>query len=660
MTRSAMPANVSPMLATLVDKAPEEAGWIYEVKWDGYRAIARCNKSEVSLLSRNNKSFDDKFYPIRDALAALKLRAILDGEIVVLKPDGSSSFSGLQGWRSEADGNLIYYVFDILWLNGRNLMDWPLSKRRALIRDLLPADGPIRESHSFDTPPSKLLAAAGKMGLEGIIAKQVDSTYRPGDRGRLWLKIKVQKRQEVVIGGFTKNDDSPKAFSALLIGVYREGKLQYIGKVGTGFTAAMQEDMMKKFKPLLQKKSPFTITPDVNEPSRFRPDPPHAEAYWVKPTLVCEVRFAEITPDGVLRHASFQGIREDKDAKDVQLEVAEPAATVEKPAAKRRGIKLRPVIPGGRKTLLNPTDETQVRDINGHQLKFNHLSKVFWPKEGYSKRDLLNYYYQVAPYILPYLKHRPQSLNRFPNGIEGKSFYQKDVTATAPDWVKQFPYHTSAGEDKNFLVVEDESSLLWMANLGAIEMNPWNSTIDTPDNPDWCIIDLDPTEKNSFEQVIRTAQITREVLGDMGVTGYPKTSGSTGIHIYIPMGAKYSYDECQAFGKLIATRVHAALPRFTSIERLTERRKGCIYVDYLQNRPKATLAAPYAVRPKPGATVSMPLHWEEVRKGLKMEQFTLRNAMARVAAEGDIFKLVLGKGVNIKKALALLKKEPFT
>jgi bifunctional non-homologous end joining protein LigD len=221
--------------------------------------------------------------------------------------------------------------------------------------------------------------------------------------------------------------------------------------------------------------------------------------------------------------------------------------------------------------------------------------------------------------------------------------------------VKQFPYHTGAGEDKNFLVVEEAASLLWMANLGAIEMNPWNSTIHQPHNPDWCIIDLDPTEKNTFEQVIQTARMTKEVLDGLGVTGYPKTSGSTGIHIYIPMGAKYSYDECQLFGKLVATHVHDELPEFTSIERMTDKRKGKIYVDYLQNRFQATLAAPYSVRPKPGATVSMPLHWEEVKKGLKMINFTMKNALARVKAEGDLFKPVLGKGIDLKKMLAKIK-----
>ncbi len=651
--KTPFPKTVSPMLATLVDEPFDEPGWIYEIKWDGYRAIALCNQSKVELISRNNKSFNEKFYSIYDALKALDLWAVLDGEIAVLK-NGVSSFGALQNWRSEADGELVYYVFDLLWLNGHNLMEWPLTRRRELLRTLLPKGGIIRESENFETSAIEFLKAAGKMGLEGIIAKRADSIYKPGDRGRDWLKIKVHKRHEVVIGGYTKNDDSPKAFSSLLVGVYDKGRLHYIGKIGTGFNGKQQKEMIAVFKPLITDKTPFKEIPDINKPSRFRPHPPHAEAIWLKPELVCEVSYAELTDEGIMRHPSFEGMRADKAAKDVHPEKAKSTKTLvpesQDPVPSGNGH------PTGRRTLLNPTDETQVRQVNGHELKFSNLGKIFWPKEQYTKRDLLNYYYQIAPTILPHLKDRPQSLNRFPNGIDGQHFYHKDVTATAPDWVKQFPYHTQEGEDKNFLVVEEEASILWMANLGAIEMNPWNSTIRHPDNPDWCIIDLDPTDKNTIDQVIRTAQVTKQVLDSLKVTGYPKTSGSTGIHIYIPLAAKYSYDECQLFGKLIATRVQEELPGFTSIERMTHKRKGKIYVDYLQNRAKATLAAPYAVRPKPGATVSMPLHWEEVKKGLKMSDFTILNALARVKEQGDLFKPVLGKGADLQKALKRIQE----
>jgi bifunctional non-homologous end joining protein LigD len=646
------PKTVNPMLATLVDKPFAEPGWLYEIKWDGYRALALLNKGKVNLLSRNNKSFNEKFYPIHQALSKWKINAVLDGEMVVLNETGISQFSALQNWRSEADGELFYYVFDILWLEGRNLKGLPLTERKKVLNKNIIPKGPVRLSESFTTPAKKLLSDAAKMGMEGIMAKKADSIYIEGDRTKDWLKIKVKRRQEVVIGGYTQNEGSSKLFSSLLAGVFNKGKLDYVGKIGTGFNKETQNELLTKMKKLAIAKAPFTIVPDVNQPSRFRPDPPKAKVTWLKPQLVCEVSYAEMTGDGVMRHPSFEGLRIDKSAKDVNTETAVAAESIthSKP---RRNKYTKPVTNKERRSLLNPTDETQVRMVNGHELKFSNLSKVYWPKEKYTKRDMLNYYYQVAPYLLPYLKDRPQSLNRFPNGINGESFYHKDVTAHSPSWIKMEPYTTSDGKNKNFLVPEDEASILYMANLGAIEMNPWNSTIHKKDYPDWCLIDLDPTDKNTFEDVIETARVTKEVLDKLGVPGYPKTSGSTGIHIYIPLAAKYDYDQCQLFGKIIATQVHQLLPDLTSIERLTKNRKGKMYVDYLQNRPKATLAAPYSLRPKPGAPVSMPLHWKEVKKGLKMKDFTIENALARIKKEGDIFKPVLGKGVNIGKVLKM-------
>jgi bifunctional non-homologous end joining protein LigD len=303
---------------------------------------------------------------------------------------------------------------------------------------------------------------------------------------------------------------------------------------------------------------------------------------------------------------------------------------------------------------LNPKDETQVRTINGHDLKFTNLSKIYWPEEKVTKRDMLNYYYRVAPFILPYLEDRPQSLNRFPNGIHGKSFYQKNVKDKAPAWMKTFPYVTSDGEHKEFLVGSGEYSLLWMASLGSIEMNPWFSRTRSPDNPDYCVIDLDP-DKNTFEQVIEAAQVTKKVLDAISVPAYCKTSGSTGMHIYIPLAAKYTYDQSQLFGRLIAHIVHEEIPAYTSVERVIKNRKGKMYIDFLQNRPGATISCPYSLRPKPGATVSMPLHWDEVKRGLKMRDFTIFNAAGRIEATGDIFKGVLGKGIDLEKTIVKAK-----
>lgn len=653
-----MPSNVKPMLATLVNEPFDDPNWIYEVKWDGYRAVAYIDKGSVSISSRNNKSFAEKYYPITAAMQKWSINAVLDGEIVVIGKDGKANFSALQNWRSEADGDLIYYVFDILWYEGKDIMSFTLSERQAILKEILPIeDDYIRLSQTFTSNGLDFFEAAKKMGLEGIMAKRSDSVYSPDSRNKEWLKIKANLRQEVVIGGFTKNDGSSKQFSSLLLGVFENGSFQYVGKVGTGFSDKLQKEMMQQFTPLITNKIPFASEPDINKPSRFRPNPPHAVATWLKPELVCEVSFAEVTGDGVFRHPSFEGMRSDKKAAEVVRETeASTTAIISELEENPKNTSNLVTAPksSGRKTLLNPTEELQVKKIKGHSLKFNNLSKIYWPEDGYSKRDMFNYYYQAADYILPYLKDRPLSLNRFPSGIHGPSFYQKDVKGKAPDWAKTFPYTTSDGENKEFLVGGDEATLLYMASLGCIEMNPWFSRIQNPDNPDYCVIDLDP-DQNSFDQVIIAAQEVKNILDAIEVTGFVKTSGSTGIHIYIPLGAQYSYDQSQMFAKLIVSIVHERLPEFTSIERQIKNRNGKMYLDFLQNRPGATIAAAYSLRPKPGATVSMPLHWDEVKKGLTMKDFTIKNAIERIKTEGDLFEGTLQKGINMTKALTKIQ-----
>ena len=637
------------MLASLASKPFDDPGWLYEIKWDGYRAITFLQKGKVDIVSRNNKSFNETYYPINEAFKQWKVNAVLDGEIIVINKRGKADFAALQEWRSEADGELRYYLFDLLWLEGMDMTLLPLTERRKVLKKIIPQNTElIIYSTDFNTTGTNFFKQAQKTGQEGIMAKKKDSIYEPGKRTRNWLKIKTEKTQETIITGYTRNEGSKKLFSSLLLGVYENGELQYIGPVGTGFNKKTQQELMQAFKPLRTKRCAFKEIPEYNKPSRFRPNPPKAKVTWLKPALVAEVTYQTVAPGAVLRDPSFKALRPDKKVSEVKTEHAvKPEKLYNKNRKKEKSTSAK----GARKSLLNPTDATQVRLINGSSFTFNNLHKVFWPESGYTKRDMLNYYYQMAPYILPYLENRPQSLNRFPNGIKGKSFYQKDLTAHAPEWMKLFPYTTSEGEHKNFMVPEDERALLFMANSGAIEMNPWNSTIQKPDHPNWCLIDLDPSSKNSYEQVIQAAQVTKQVLDQLKVPGYPKTSGSTGIHIYIPLNAKYTYDECQLFGKLIATQVHEILPDFTSIERLTKNRKGKLYIDYLQNRPKATLAAPYSLRPKPGAPVSMPLFWEEVKKGLTITDWHIGNAIARIRSEGDIFKPVLGKGIDMKKVL---------
>lgn len=759
-----MPKRLKPMLATLVDAPFTNADWEFEVKWDGYRAIAyvdqkesvtaRKGKAQVKMQSRNQKPFEQTYYPIRDELEARKEKMVLDGEIVVIDPKtGISKFNALQNWRSEADGQLMYYVFDVLWYEGKDITSWPLSLRRGLLRDIFdqngpgnnideqPADSIVRLGFSIEREGESFFKSTEKLGLEGMVAKKLDSSYDPGARTKDWLKIKVQKRQEVIIIGFTRNAGTSKLFSSLLLGVYDSKELKYVGKVGTGFTDKEQKELMKTFKPLQRKTSPLAKVPDYNKASRFRPHPPHADATWLKPVLVGEVSYAERTQDGVFRHPSFKGLRTDKAASEVTLEVAIDIENIaqtttskiksKQKSGKNTGDKISPDQQGNqssnstanvltkqmkkqgsssnkriishskstnqkqnvkratkrkgkegiaasklnltnkgparnlKKTLLNPHEKTQVKKVQGRELKFTNLNKLYWPEEHISKRELINYYYQVAPFIMPYLTGRPQSLNRFPNGIQGKSFYQKDVTGKVADWLATFPYHSEGDKtDKHFLVADNSASLLYMASLGCIEMNPWSSTVKKPDHPTWCIIDLDPDKKSkgqkSFEKVIEAARITRDVLDSFGILGYPKTSGASGMHIYIPLGGKYTYEQSKEFARIIVTMVHHELPSFTTLERAVSDRKGKMYLDFLQNRPQATIAAPYSVRPTPGGMVSMPLDWSEVKSGLKREDYHLRNAIDRLISTGDLFKPVLGKGIDLKKVLRQLKEMTIT
>ncbi|MGN7988697.1 DNA ligase D [Pedobacter sp. 22226] len=660
-----MPSGIKPMKATLVDEPFDEPGWLYEIKWDGYRAISYLKKGRTEIYSRNNLEFT-QFTSISESLDSLNLNAILDGEIVALKEDGSADFGALQNWKNTQRAKLHYYLFDILWLQGYSLLSLTLNQRRQVLEAIVPKEHEsIKLSQAYLTSGIDFFHAAKRMKLEGIIAKRADSFYSSDSRSREWLKIKAKRRQEVAIGGYTRNEGTEKYFSALALGVYDgKGKLKYIGKVGTGFNQTTQKELMDEFDKLATKTCPFETTPDVDEPSQFKPQRLGAKPTWLKPKLICEIEFAELTSDGKVRQASFKGLRKDKDPKEVILELEADTQTLvhevkleqklteensEKPTkaikpAKGKSLKTT-------KPLLEGSSQIQGKKIDGHILKFTNLDKLYWPEDKVTKRDMFNYYDAVAPFMVPYLLDRPMSLNRFPGGIHGESFYQKNVKETAPTWAHTMPHTNEKGEEKSYLLGRDRATLLWMASLGCIEMNPWFSRAASPDNPDYCVIDLDP-DKNTFEQVIKAALVTKDVLDSIGVPGFAKTSGSTGIHIYIPLGAEYTYEQSQLFANLIVRQVHRELPKFTTLERSISKRGGKMYLDFLQNRPGATIAGVYSLRPKPGATVSMPLLWDEVKPGLKMRDFTIFNAIDRLKETGDLFMGVLGKGIDMHKVLS--------
>ena len=530
------------------------------------------------------------------------------------------------------EGQLVYYVFDLLWLDGLNIMQEPLQLRQEVLKQLIPENGVIRFSDHIDTVGKDFFALTRQNNLEGIIAKKKDAPYVPDTRTKTWLKIKAEQRHEAIICGYTINRDTDRQFSSLLLGIYRKGKLEYIGQAGTGYSSAAQQELIKKMKNHITRNCPFEDEPHLSE-----------STVWLKPFLVCEVKYTELTREGVMRHASFQGLREDKAAFELNDEKEQDTDTIVE-EINEHDLKTQD-------QLISKKEAEKTITLDGHPLKFTNLKKIYWPKEKITKGDLLNYYYGIADYMMPYMKDRPQSLNRFPDGITGESFYHKNMGGKVDKWLKTFErFSESTGEPKDFLICTNTASLLYMANLGCIEMNPWHSRVQSPHNPDWCVIDLDPGNI-SFEKVIETAQLVKKILDTLQIPSYPKTSGSTGIHIYIPLGAKYNYEQSKQLAELVANMVHQELPSFTSIERNPRKRTDKIYVDYLQNRPIQTICAPYSVRPKPGATVSAPLHWEEVRKGLKMSSFTIRNILERVRSEGDLFEGVLGKGIDLNKIL---------
>jgi bifunctional non-homologous end joining protein LigD len=623
------------MLASITDEPFNDDDWEFEIKWDGYRALAYLNEGQVQLRSRNNNPFEERYTAVYDALRTWPVNVVVDGEIVVLNEEGKSDFKALQDWNNFPNGELVYYIFDVLWLDGISLLSLPLTERKEVLKQIVPDSGVIRFSDSIDGFGKDFYTIAKQNGLEGIIAKQKSSIYNTGYRTKTWLKIKVEQRHEAIICGYTKKIHSDRDFSSLLLGRYEGGELIFIGQVGTGFNRSMQAEILKKMMPIVTKECPFEKTPTIPDPT-----------VYVVPSLVCEVKYTELTPEGVMRHPSFQGLREDKNIADLNLDIS-----IKKPQIKPSKSKQDKSTHG---SFIDPAEEQAIVTVNDQPLKLTNLKKLYWIKEGITKGDMLGYYNRIMPYIFPYMKDRPQSLNRFPNGVEGESFYHKNMAGKVEPWVQTFRrFSESTTEDKDFMICSSEASLLYMANLGCIELNPWHSRVQTPHYPDWSVIDLDPGDI-SFEKVIETAIVVKKVLDSLQVVSFPKTSGSTGIHIYVPLDAKYNYEQSKQFAELVAHLVHEELPDFTSLIRNPQKRKDKIYIDYLQNRPIQTICAPYSIRPKPGATVSTPLDWSEVKKGLKMEDFTIKTIFERVQSEGDLFDGVLGPGMDLNKVLKKL------
>lgn len=638
-----MKAFYKPMLATLVDAPFDRPGWIFENKFDGYRAIAQVENGKAEIYSRNKLSFNEMYVPIVNAVEKIPHNVVLDGEIIIPGTGGKSDFQALQHYKTTRKGKLTYVAFDLLHLDGHSLEDLTLLERKELLKQIIGQlkDPAVKFSAHVEEKGMQHFEKAQKSGWEGVIAKNGESNYAEGVRSINWLKVKVLNRQEAVVCGFTAPRGSRKNIGALILGVYDKGELKYIGHCGGGFNDAGLKDLHAKLQPLITDASPFRERIKTNMP-----------VTWLQPKLVCEVKFSEWTNDGHLRQPIFIAMRDDKPAKSVVREKprhapdAKPVVMKEKSTAGKRTAAAKA-----------PADKDREVKLDGKTVVLTNQQKLYWPKEKITKGELVDYYLSVAEVILPHLKDRPLSLNRFPNGIAGPSFYQKDLDVkTIPSWLKTTQvYSDSSSRTIDYLVCNNAATLAWMVNLGCIEINPWLSRLRKPDHPDFIVIDLDPNDI-AFGHVIETANVVRKVLESRGIDSFVKTSGSRGLHIYIPTGAKHPYDTCRLFAEFVATEVNALLPETTSIIRTKSKRKNKIYIDYLQNSKGQTIASPYSVRPKPGATVSAPLEWKEVNKQLKMEDFHMGNIGKRLDKKGDLWANILTAKNDLKAILKSAEK----
>jgi bifunctional non-homologous end joining protein LigD len=642
--RAPMPHRIKPMLATLADEPFDRPGWFFEVKWDGYRAVAEVEKGVVKLYSRKLVSYDTKFPAIVNALTGLGHDAVLDGEVCALDEQGKSSFELLQNYQKARRGSLVYYVFDLLYLDGQDLRNLPLSRRKELLAVLIRGRPLLQLSEHIVENGTAFFKAVLEHGLEGMIAKKADSVYVEDTRSSKWLKLKTRSQQEVVIGGFTEPRGSRQGLGALVIGTFEGNRLVYCGHAGGGFSDKGLADMRARLEPLLQKACPFEEKPKTNAP-----------VHWVKPALVCEVAFQQWTEDGSMRQPIFLRLREDVPPESVKREVAKPApVSVKRPSP---ASPPRPAASDDKPT--SPAQGPLQARVNTGPLpagNYSNLGKIYWPEDGYTKGDLLAYYHEVGPFIVPYLRDRPLSMNRHPNGIHSPNFFQKDVKKQPPPaWVHTEDVPSESRGSIRHLICDDEPTLLYVANLGCIEMNPWHSRLGSINNPDYLILDLDPPGV-PFTQVVEAAQVIRRTLEKGCGASFCKTSGKRGLHIYVPLGKRYDYDQARRFAELIARLCHHQLPATTSVVRDPAQRKHQIYVDFLQNRRGQTIASAYSARPSVGAMVSTPLDWREVNKKLDPRQFTIKTVPRRLEKKGDLWQPVLGPGFDLAACVRSLEK----
>jgi bifunctional non-homologous end joining protein LigD len=612
------PARVyRPMLATLTEKLPHGEGWQFEPKWDGYRALGYVRGGEAKLFSRRGNDLTQRFELVaKELVKALRTPdAVVDGEVVALDKAGKASFSAMQ----QGSAHLAYEVFDLLEVDGESVVGLPLTERRSRLEKLFAPNPVVQLSGVFDDGEA-LLEAATEQGLEGVMAKRSSSRYSEGGRGRDWLKIKTHGRQEFAICGYTKGQGRRSgSFGALVLGVRRGRQWEWVGNVGTGFGEREIGELLTALEPLRRDGSPFAVVPKMAKVRK-------GDVVWVEPTLVAEVEFAEWTHDGHLRAPSFQGLRTDKAAEDVRRE--------------------------------RPAEATEGK------VKLSNLDKVFWPDDdpsgGITKGELVDYYREVAEVLVPHLRGRPFTMRRYPDGAFGKAFFQKDAPKGMPDWIPRFHVQVSTRERPpkqrwiDAPVVNDTDALLWMANMGCIDMNAWYSRVDKPDRPDFVLFDLDPSPDVGFGEVVQVALLVKHALDALGLVAFPKTSSADGMHVLVPVERRYTYAQTRELCEIVAgalARTHRGL---VTTEWSKAKRRG-VLIDANQNGEGKTIASAYSVRPRPGAPVSTPLRWDEVGESLDATAFTMEVVVDRVRRHGDLFEGVLTTRQRLEPALKALR-----
>jgi bifunctional non-homologous end joining protein LigD len=630
--RRIKPNDINVMLAESREKPFSRAGWIFEMKYDGYRLVCGRDANDVVLLSRNKRALTPVFPEIARALHALPYqRIIIDGEVVCADANGRPNFQSLQKRgmlrrsldikRAANELPATLYVFDLLAFDDYDVRGLPLIERKRLLKMLIPEKGVLQFADHIPDRGEEFFRAAEALDVEGMVGKKADSKYK-GGRSADWIKVRASKHEDFVIVGFTAPGGSRSGFGALHLANYNSGTLEYAGSVGTGFTAKLIDETHKQLLPLKVKKPMCEYAPAGKDHT------------WIEPRLVCEVKYLEWTEEGLLRHPVFMRFRDDKNPEEC--------------------IRVAP-----RHEDANEEPETPVVSVAREEktVAFSNLDKILWPEDGYTKRDFIEYYRTVSKWMLPYLQDRPLVTTRFPDGIHGKSFYQKDAPDFAPDWLRrESVWSEDSQRDLNYFICDDEPALLYVANSGALLLHLWSSRVASLDRPDWCIIDLDPKDA-PFRNVVAVAQVTKQLCDDIDLPAFVKTSGSSGLHILIPMGRQLTHDQSKMFGELLARAIVKETPAIATVERVPSKREGKVYVDFLQNGHGKLLAAPYGVRPLPGAPVSAPLTWDEVNEELEIRAFTMRTMPKRLEQmRKDPLGNVLSLNPNLLRALEALSK----